>query len=55
MIIKMLYLERGKRYRAYVRSHLDRVGLSEPLRSILFFSSLWDVKTGWERGNLEAP
>ncbi|MCL5966209.1 MAG: DUF4390 domain-containing protein [Deltaproteobacteria bacterium] len=51
----LVEVERGKGYRAYVRSHLDRVGLSEPLRSILFFSSLWDVKTGWERGNLEAP
>lgn len=47
--------EPGKRYRAYVRCRLDRVGLSEPLRSILFFSSLWDVETGWERGALEAP
>lgn len=46
--------ERGKKYRAYVRTHLDRVGLSEPLRSILFFSSFWDVETGWERGYLEA-
>ncbi len=47
--------ERGKKYRAFVRSHLDRVGLSEPLRSILFFSSLWDVETDWERGGLDAP
>jgi hypothetical protein len=47
--------ERGKPYRAYVRSRLDRVGLSEPLRSIFFFSSLWDVETEWARGTLAAP
>src|SRR4030065_1809949 len=33
-------VERGKRYRARIRTHLDRVGLSAPLRSIFFFSSL---------------
>lgn len=48
-------VERGKPYRAYVRSSLDRVGLSEPLRSIIFFSSLWDVETDWARGYLTAP
>ncbi len=48
-------VQRGKRYRAYVRTRLDKVGLSEPLRSILFFSSLWDVETEWERGYLDAP
>ncbi len=48
-------VERGKPYRARVRARLDRVGLSEPLRSIFFFSSLWDVETGWARGNLQAP
>jgi hypothetical protein len=47
--------ERGKRYRAHVRTRLDRVGLSEPLRSIFFFSSLWDLETKWTRGNLTAP
>jgi hypothetical protein len=31
------------------------VGLSEPLRSILFFSSLWDVETEWARGRLSTP
>jgi hypothetical protein len=46
---------RGKRYRAYVRTRLDKVGLSEPLRSILFFSSLWDVETEWARGDISAP
>jgi hypothetical protein len=45
----------GKRYRARVRTRLDRVGLSEPLRSIFFFSSIWDLETGWERGDLFAP
>lgn len=45
----------GKRYRARVRTRLDRVGLSEPLRSIVFFSSIWDLETGWERGDLSAP
>lgn len=45
----------GKRYRARVRTRLDRVGLSEPLRSIFFFSSIWDLETGWERGDLSAP
>ncbi len=45
----------GKRYRARVRTRLDRVGLSEPLRSIIFFSSLWDVETDWGKGSLGAP
>lgn len=47
--------EPGKAYRAYVRTRLDKVGLSETLRSILFFSSIWDVETDWARGNLAAP
>lgn len=47
--------ESGKTYRAYVRSRLDKVGLSEPLRSIFFFSSLWDVETEWAMGYLTAP
>ncbi len=46
---------RGKPYQAGVRVRLDRAGLSEPLRSIVFFSSLWDVETGWARGPLTAP
>jgi len=45
----------GKRYQALVRTHLDKVGLSEPLRSILFFSSLWDVETEWAIGAIDAP
>lgn len=45
----------GKRYRARVRTRLDRVGLSEPLRSIFFFSSIWDVETDWRRGDLSSP
>ncbi|MGE5247867.1 MAG: DUF4390 domain-containing protein [Verrucomicrobiota bacterium] len=45
----------GKHYRALVRVRLDRVGLSEPLRSIVFFSSLWDVETDWAHGRLAAP
>ena len=47
--------ESGKTYRVHVRSRLDKVGLSEPLRSIFFFSSLWDVETEWTRGYLSAP
>ena len=47
-------IERGKPYRARVRARLDKVGLSEPLRSIFFFSSLWDVETDWARGTLQA-
>jgi hypothetical protein len=47
-------IERGKPYRARVRARLDKVGLSEPLRSIFFFSSLWDVETDWARGALQA-
>ncbi len=47
--------EGGRSYRAYVRTRLDRVGLSEPLRSILFFSSIWDVETEWAKGYLTAP
>jgi hypothetical protein len=47
--------EKGKLYRARVRTRLDRVGLSEPLRSILFFSSIWDVETDWARGYLSTP
>jgi Domain of unknown function (DUF4390) len=43
-------VERGKTYRVYARSRLDKVGLSEPLQSIFFFSSLWDVETDWARG-----
>ena len=31
----------GRRYQALVRTRLDRVGLSEPLRSIFFFSSVF--------------
>jgi len=46
--------EPGKRYGASVRVRLDRVGLSEPLRSLFFFSSLWDVETDWARGALDA-
>lgn len=45
----------GKKYRARVRTRLDRVGLSEPLRSIFFFSSLWDVETDWGKGDLRSP
>jgi hypothetical protein len=48
-------VEKGKPYRALVHARLDKVGLSEPLRSIFFFSSLWDVETDWARGNLQAP
>ncbi len=48
-------VRRGKRYRAYVRTRLDKVGLSEPLRSIFFFSSLWDLETEWTRGDISAP
>lgn len=51
----VLDAESGKTYRAHVRSRLDKVGLSEPLQSILFFSSLWDVETEWARGYLTAP
>jgi hypothetical protein len=29
------------------------VGLSEPLRSVFFFSSLWDVETAWAHGDLK--
>ena len=48
-------VEKGKPYRARVRARLDKVGLSEPLQSIFFFSSLWDVETGWARGDLQTP
>ena len=48
-------VDRGKKYRAYVKTRLDKVGLSEPLRSIFFFSSLWDIETTWEKGYLHAP
>ena len=48
-------VERGKSYRAWVRTRLDKVGLSDPLRSIFFFSSLWDVETEWEKGDISAP
>ncbi len=44
----------GKRYQALVRTRLDKVGLSETLRSILFFSSLWDVETEWAKGAIDA-
>lgn len=47
--------DRGKQYRAHVRTRLDKVGLSEPLKSIFFFSSLWDVETEWARGPVTAP
>jgi hypothetical protein len=46
---------KGKPYFARVRARLDKVGLSEPLRSILFFSSLWDVQTDWAQGRLATP
>ncbi len=45
---------RGKIYRAGVKVRLDRAGLSEPLRSIVFFSSMWDVETGWAYGKVVA-
>jgi hypothetical protein len=48
-------VEKGKPYRARVRAKLDKVGLSEPLRAIFFFSSLWDVETDWARGYLQTP
>ena len=48
-------VQKGKHYRARVRARLDKVGLSEPLRSIFFFSSLWDVETDWARGDLKTP
>jgi len=48
-------VEKGKLYRAHVRARLDKVGLSEPLRSIFFFSSLWDVETEWAHGDLKTP
>ena len=48
-------VDTGKPYRARVRARLDKVGLSEPLRSIFFFSSLWDVETDWARGDLKTP
>ncbi len=48
-------VDRGKKYRVHVRTRLDKVGLSEPLRSIFFFSSLWDLETEWEKGYLHAP
>jgi hypothetical protein len=48
-------VEKGKPYRARVYARLDKVGLSEPLRSIFFFSSLWDVETDWARGDLKTP
>ena len=48
-------VEKGKTYRASVHARLDKVGLSEPLRSIFFFSSLWDIETGWSRGALQTP
>ena len=48
-------VERGKPYRARVHARLDKVGLSEPLRSIFFFSSLWDIETDWARGDLKTP
>ena len=56
-VVVPLYFEvaRGKKYRAWVRTRLDKVGLSEPLRSIFFFSSLWDVETDWEKGDISAP
>ena len=46
---------RGRKYRAYVKTRLDKVGLSQPLRSIFFFSSLWDLETDWGKGLLQAP
>jgi hypothetical protein len=56
VIVPLTYeVERGKRYRAFVRTRLDKVGLSDPLRSIFFFSSLWDVETEWARGDISAP
>ena len=45
----------GKFYQARIRTRLDRVGLSQPLRTIFFFSSIWDVETDWWKGDLSAP
>ena len=47
--------QRGEKYRCHVWTRLDKVGLSEPLRSILFFSSLWDLETAWTKGYLDSP
>ena len=46
---------RGKLYRASVRVRFDRAGLSESLRSIVFFSSIWDMETNWGSGPVTAP
>ena len=55
VVVPLAYeVKRGKKYRARIRTRLDKVGLSEPLRSIFFFSSLWDVETEWERGDISA-
>ncbi len=43
---------KGNSYRVRARAKIDRVGLTEPLRSIIFFSSFWDVETEWARGYL---
>ena len=56
VVVPLAYeVVRGKKYRARVRTRLDKVGLSEPFRSIFFFSSLWDVETEWEEGEISAP
>ncbi|MEW6720722.1 MAG: DUF4390 domain-containing protein [Thermodesulfobacteriota bacterium] len=45
----------GKPYRARVRVRLDQAGLADPLRTIVFFSSVWDVETDWAHGPLRSP
>ena len=45
----------GKLYRASVRVRLDRTGLSELFRSIVFFSSMWEMETNRARGPVTAP
>lgn len=43
------------RYRANARIRLDRAGMSDAMRAIVFWSSMWDVETSWAKGALTSP
>jgi hypothetical protein len=45
----------GDRIRAFGKVHIDRVAISDALRTVLFFTRLWDVETAWSRGYLTLP
>ena len=48
-------IRRGKIHKASARVRFGRAGFSEPLRSMVFFFSKWDLETSWGSGPVIAP